>query len=165
MLSCRRFPRLQGRALTVAAAALLLAGCGGDGSTTPTTPPTTLPAPRVVFDGNWVIPKNQVQWGSFTTAQPGTLDVTIDYTLVADTIVVWLARGACDPETFLGQQCEYAATSFAGPKPREVSVTGAAPDTYTLIVWNIGPNDERIAFQVVLTATAAASLTPPKPGT
>jgi hypothetical protein len=165
MTPCRNTRTPRGRALAVAAAVLLLAGCGGDSSTTPTTtPPTTLPAPRVVLDGKWAIPRNQVQWGAFTTDQPGTLDATIDYTLATDTIVVWLARGTCDVDTFLAQQCQYAATSFAGPKPRKISVTAAAAGTYTLIVWNVGPNDERIAFQVVLTATAPASLTPPKPG-
>jgi hypothetical protein len=55
------------------------------------------------------------------------------------------------------EQCAFAATSFAGAKPRKISVTGAAAGTYTLIVGNAGPNDEAISYQVVLAPSASAA--------
>lgn len=152
----RRFLTL---AAILAAAAFLLVRCGGNSPTTPppTTPPTTLPPPEVVFNGNWHLPVNYAGGDYFTTTRPGTLDATINYTFATNQIVVWLARGRCTPNAFDAEQCDYAATSFAGSKPRKISVTGAAAGTYTLIVWNVGPDDEQIAFQVVLTSTAASS--------
>jgi len=73
-------------------------------------------------------------------------------------IIVWVARGDCTAEQFEAEQCTYAATSFTGGKPRKVSVTGAPAGTYTLIVGNLGPDDDSIAFQVVLTPTASSGV-------
>jgi hypothetical protein len=38
-----------------------------------------------------------------------------------------------------------------------VSVTGAAAGAYTLLVGNVGPDDDSIAFQVVLTPTTSST--------
>jgi hypothetical protein len=144
-----------------AAVALGLAlACGGsDGPTTPptTTPPTTLPAPSVILQGSQSIEAFYLWAWDFTTSRAGTIDITIDYTYTSNVILVWVARGTCTWEQFDAEQCTYAATSFTGGKPRKVSVTGAAAGAYTLLVGNVGPDDDSIAFQVVLTPATSAS--------
>lgn len=141
-------------------AGLLLAiACGGsDRPTTPstTTPPTTLPPPSVVLQNSYPIPAGFAYGQTFTTSRAGTLDATIDYTYATNQIVVWMARGNCTVQLFQANQCDFAATSFAGSKPRKVSVTGTSAGTFTLIVGNFGTQDESVSYQVVLTPTASA---------
>jgi len=139
---------------------LLLTACGGSSSPTTTTPTTTQPTPpppRVVLEGSLSLDVNFVNGEFFTTDRAGTLDATVDYTFASSQIVVWIARGQCSFQQFLDDQCTYAATSFAGSKPRRVSVTGASAGTYTFIVFNAGPDAEAISFQVVLTPSAGAA--------
>jgi len=146
--------------LTVAVAATLslLSACGGSSSPTAATPPTTQatpPPPIVVSQGSTAIAVDYVAGRFFTTDRAGTLDVTVDYTFADSRLIIWIARGQCTGELFIAEQCDFAATSFAGSKPRKVSVTGAAPGTYTFIAANAGPRDESISHQVVLTPTVA----------
>jgi hypothetical protein len=138
---------------------VLMLACGGsEGPTTPpaTTPPTTLPAPSVVLQRSQPIEALYLWAWDFTTSRTGTIDITVDYTYASNVILVWVARGTCTFEQFEAEQCTYAATSFTGGTPRKVSVTGATAGTYTLIVGNLGPDDDSIAFQVVLTPTASS---------
>lgn len=146
-------------AAAAAALALVIACGGGDGSpTTPvtTTPTTTLPPPSVVLQDSHSIEASWLYWWYFTTSRTGTIDATIDYTYVTNQIVVWIAKGSCPGESLAANQCDIAATSFAGSKPRKVSVTGAAAGSYTLLIGNAGPQDDSVSFQVVLTPTASA---------
>jgi hypothetical protein len=85
------------------------------------------------------------------------MDVTVDYTFADSLLLILIARGQCTAEQFSAEQCDFAATSFTGSKPRRVSVTGAAPGTYTFIVGNAGPRDESISYQIVLTPTVAGT--------
>jgi hypothetical protein len=100
---------------------------------------------------------NFVTGAFFTTDRMGTIDATVDYTFIDSRIVVWIARGRCTPEQFNANSCDFAATSFTGSKPRRVSVTAAAPGTYTFIVGNAGPRDESFSYQIVHTPTVAAA--------
>ena len=152
---------------------VLMSACGGGGGTGPTTTPTTTlpppPPPQVVLEGSFNLPVDFVTGGYFTTDRAGTIVATVDYTFATSRILVWIARGQCTFEQFSAEQCTYAATSFAGPDPRSVSVTGAAAGTYTLIVANSGPVDEAFSVQVVLTPSAASASdeavsTPSRPG-
>jgi hypothetical protein len=146
-------------AAAAAALALAIACGGGDGSpTTPvtTTPTTTLPPPSVVLQNSYPIPAYYIYGEYFTTSRTGTIDATIDYTYATNQIVVWIARGSCTADLFVANQCDYAATSFAGSKPRKVSVTGATAGTFTLLMGNFGPEDDSVSYQVVLTPTASA---------
>lgn len=140
---------------------VVLAGCGDDGSPTaaPTpTPPPTPPPPRTVLDRRNVSVRAGFAVGEFfTTDRAGTLEAVVDYTFATSTMVVWVARGQCTADQFGANQCDYAASSFVGAKPRRVSVTGAAAGTYTLIVGNGASQDESISYQVVLTPSAAAA--------
>jgi hypothetical protein len=109
-----------------------------------------------VLQNTYAIPVYYVYGEYFTTDRAGTLDATIDYTYANSQILVWIARSTCTPSLFAVDQCEYLATSFAGPKPRRVSVTGAAAGNYLLLVGNLGPQDESVSYQVVLTPTASS---------
>ncbi len=153
-----RFWITAGRVGAAAALGLALSCGGSDGPTTTptTTPPTTLPPPSVVLQDSQSIPAGYLYAWNFTTSRTGTMDITVDYTYAENTMLVWVARGTCTADQFQAEQCTYAATSFTGSKPRKVSVTGAAAGTFTLIVGNLGPKDDSIAFQVVLTPTASA---------
>jgi hypothetical protein len=157
----RSRPRPRGVHTLAAAAALsLLSACGSSTTSTTVTPPTTLatpPPPSVVAQGSVAIPLDFVAGTFFATDRAGTLDATVDYTFADSRMVVWIARGRCTADQFGAEQCDFAATSFTGPKPRRVSVTGAAPGNYTLIIGNGGPRDESISMQVVLTPTVAAA--------
>ena len=157
-----RRPNRSRFALTLAGAAALslLTACGGSSSSTSATPPTTQatpPPPVVVSQGSTALEVDFVTGTYFTTGRAGTLDATVDYTYADSFLVVWIARGQCTAELFDADQCDFAATSFTGSKPRRVSVTGAAAGTYTLIAANGGPRDESISYQVVLTPTVASA--------
>ena len=145
------------RAGAAAALGLALACGGSDGPTTPptTTPPTTLPAASVVLQDSHAIQAGYVYGWNFTTSRTGTIDVTIDYTYATNQILVWISRGTCTADQFAANQCDFAATSFTGSKPRKISVTGAASGSFSLVVANLGPDDDSIAFQVVHTPTAS----------
>ena len=93
----------------------------------------------------------------FTTDRAGTIDAMVDYTFATSPMVVWIARGQCTAGQFGAGTCDYAATSFAGARPRRVSVTNAAAGTYTLIVGNGASVDESISYQVVLSPSAAGA--------
>lgn len=139
----------------------VLSGCGGD-STTPTvvsTPAPTPPPPQTVLQGSQSLDVDFAFGQSFTTDRAGTLEAVIDYTFANSLILVWIARGQCTAEQFSAEQCNYGATSFAGAKPRRVSLTGATAGTYTLIVGNGGPQAESLSYQVVLTPSASAAST------
>ena len=143
-----------------AAGLLMLPACGGGGGPTSVTPPTTQatpPPPRVVLSGSTAIRAGFAAGAFFSTDRVGTLDATVDYTHATSQITVWIATGLCTAEQFGADQCTIATTSFAGPKPRIVTLTGAAAGNYTLIVGNGGPNDEAISVQVVLTPSAGAA--------
>jgi hypothetical protein len=155
-----RFARIAGAVGLVGALALTVS-CGGDGGpTTPvtTTPTTTLPPPpSVVLETGGPIGAGYVWAWPFTTSRAGTIDATVNYTYSTNALVVWVARGSCTSEQFVADQCVYAATSFAGPNPRKVSVTGAAAGDFIILIGNAGPEDDSVSFQVVLTPTAASA--------
>jgi len=106
----------------------------------------------------------------FTTDRVGTIEATVNYTFAASEILVWIATGQCTAELFGAERCTFATSSFSGPRPRTVTLTGAAAGTYTLVVANLGPDDEAISVQVVFTPSAGAAsgestiLAPARPG-
>jgi hypothetical protein len=151
---------------------LLMAACGGSSGPTP-VPTTTMPAPpppRVVLQGSTPLRAGFAAGAYFTTDRVGTIEATVDYTFTASQIHVWIATGQCTAELFGAEQCTFATSSFAGAKPRVLTLTGAAAGTYTLVMANLGPDDEAVSVQVVFTPSAGAAsnesrnLTPARPG-
>jgi hypothetical protein len=151
----RRMSRL--RLFSTVSCLLVLAACE---NSTPTAPGPTQAASnaRVVLEGSDSLAVDFALGRYFTTDRAGIIDATVDYKHVASEIIIWIARGQCTPEQFEADRCTYAATSFSGEKPRKVSVTGAAAGDYTLIVGNLGPDDEQVSFRTVLTATGGAAV-------
>ena len=149
-------------ASTAAALAVVftLAGCGGGSSPTaaPTPLPTpTPPPPKVVLQSSYAIELNYVYAEEFSISGAGTVDLTVDYTYSDSQIVIWLAKTPCSFEQLAADQCQFVASSFAGPKPRKVSATGLAAGRYELIIWNAGPHDEGVSYQAVFTQTSTAA--------
>lgn len=151
------------RCMLVAGFSAVLSACGG-GSNTVSAPPTPVPTPtappqRVVAERSGVaLPVDRAIYRSFDTTFPGALDATVDYTYADTRLLLWLAKGLCTPDLAQIEQCNYVATSFAGPKPRKLSATGTTAGQYTLIIGNFGPQDEAISYQVVLTPNAGAAM-------
>jgi hypothetical protein len=161
-MSNERCSRAPGFALLLGAI-VALSACGGP--TAPSSDPSPTPSPTAVqtvvmqasIDS---LPVDYVAGQYFSTSAAGTLDVTVDWTFTEDTLYVWLAKGQCTFEQFGSDACEYLTQSLAPrPKPGVLSVPGLAAGPYTLIVGNLGPRDESVSYQVVLTSTGAVRRT------
>jgi hypothetical protein len=83
--------------------------------------------------------------------------VTVDWTFAENDIDVGVFNGDCSFEQFMGSQCTLVAISASiTDKPERIS--GSAPaGTHTLFLENVGPGDETLSYQVVLTPSASAS--------
>jgi hypothetical protein len=69
-------------------------------------------------------------------------------------------KGECNWDQLFAGQCEVLASAESTTaKPEKCSVTIAAAGTYTIFLYNDGPGDGSLSFQVVLTASVAASAT------
>jgi len=139
--------------------------CGGSGSpTAPSAPvPTPAPAPvsNVISKGSSALGSKTVAPVTFTTTSVGTLDVTVDWTLAANDVDIFLARGTepCTLATFNDRSCGFMATEESTTmKPEKLRVTNLAPGAYSLYVANYGSSDESIAWQFVLTTASGASV-------
>jgi hypothetical protein len=148
------------------ALAAALAACGGSSKTPsapPPTPPPTPPPPIVVSSvTGGSLPAGFVGWVAFTTASAGALDATADWTFAANDVDIYLAQGSCDNTTVFTTSCPVLAFSESPTaKPETAHVASAPAGTYTIFVFNAGPGDESVSYQVVLTpsATGAAPLT------
>lgn len=94
----------------------------------------------------------------FTTTLAGSLEATVDWTFATNDIDVYLTQGSCDADTIGNAQCPILAFSESTTaKPEKIRVASAAAGTYILFVANVGPGDETISLQVVLTPTATGA--------
>jgi hypothetical protein len=146
---------------------LMLGACGSSSSSTPTTMPTPVPTPPppvVIQQGGGALPFDALAMVPFTTTASGTLNVTVDWTLPTNSILVILVRGACSFDQLLASQCtSISATQGTTPKPRKISLSGQAAGLYTLFIGNLGPGDESSSYQVVLNPGGGASATTREP--
>lgn len=90
----------------------------------------------------------------------GRWETTVDWTNEANTLWMWVADGVCTVEQFAKPECPDEVTcpcrfairsETATPKPRVLSIPGAAGGTRTLIVANLGPREENAQYRVMLT--------------
>jgi hypothetical protein len=158
--------RLQGRVPLLLLALGMAAGCSGKGTTGPTVVASPTPGPpvkTVVMEASIPsLPVDYVSGRYFSTTAAGTLDITVDRTFRENILLIWLARGQCTFEQFDAESCDYVTQSLGIlTKPTVLSVPAASAGTYTLIVGNIGPGDESVSYQVVLTSASAASKSVP----
>jgi hypothetical protein len=94
----------------------------------------------------------------FTTSASGTLEVRIDWTFADDHIVVYVARGACSFQQLTSDQCTLVVSSESRqPKPRVLTMPGATAANYVLWVGNLGPKEEALSYQVLLTTGGTAT--------
>jgi hypothetical protein len=146
--------------------ALVLPGCGGgSGPTTPSTPtPAPVPVRTTVVQGVGTLAAPEANGNThfgtvpFTTSSAGTVEATVDWTFPTNTVWMFIAMGSCSGQQFAnvacpdgpGCPCQFATGSEASaPKPRVLTVSNAAAGPYTLIVWNLGPREESVSYQVV----------------
>lgn len=126
----------------------------------PVTVATPTPHPSVLLDhGEGTLPARFVLIRPVATTETGAFDVTVDWTFGANDVDIYLARGNCSFDQFVADQCAIAAASESTTaKPEKIRLANQPPGTYTLIVGNVGPGQESIAYQVVFTpGTASAS--------
>jgi len=115
----------------------------------------------LVTEGNFTLPITEgiIVAGrrEFTTSSPGTLEITVDWTHATSTIDVIVTRAICTFDQLNANQCDVVSfTRGVTPKPRRVELAGQPAGAFTLVVGNLGPEDESAVFQVVLNPSGPA---------
>jgi len=145
--------RRRGAALPAVLCAAFIPACGGSSNApTPASPPTTTPAPvqTIVASGATFIGARRAVLIPFTTPATGTLDITVDWTSAANEIDIYLAQGSCTVEQW--PDCAWATWSESRDfKPERLRFLGGFAGSYVLEIGNIGPGEESVSYQVVLT--------------
>jgi hypothetical protein len=148
--------------LSCALVVALLTGCGG-GSTTPTTPSTATPCVQTtLLQGSASLPAHTADMESVTTTATGRLDVTLDWTSPASTMLFAVAQDPCSFDQLQAGTCKVLLNSSSPPKPLKGSVQSAAAGTYVLFFGNTTSAVESMSAQVVLSTgscPAVSSLT------
>jgi hypothetical protein len=158
------------RRTAVLAAGLLVAGlsaCGG--SSTPSTPSTPAPTPIPTPKPPYVV--SQLQGVSltagdagylpFSTTEAGALDATVQWTYDTNDLDVYLAKGNCNGTNTGTADCNFIAYSESTTaKPEKVHADNTGPGPYAIFVYNVGPGDETLSFQVVLSPSGTGSVPP-----
>jgi hypothetical protein len=99
-----------------------------------------------------------IKWLPFNTTQRGALEATVDWTFASNDVDVYLVQGQCDFDRLVALQCPVLAFSESTTaKPERARVADAAAGAYTIFIANIGPGEESVSFQVVLTPSGSAS--------
>ena len=147
--------------LLLASCVALLSACG-DGPTKPeidaSPSPSPTPVTEVLVEGGGALGQLMLGSLSFDTTKSGKLDVIVDWTDAANDVDVYLAKGSCSFDQFVTAQCNMMAFSESTiAKPEKISASDMTPGAYTLLVGNIGPTDESVSFQVLLTSLPGAS--------
>jgi len=146
----------------LALAILTLPSCGGGAkSTTPTPTPTALPGTNrsVLTHGTRAIraPDSQFTYFTlidFTTPISGRLEVSVDWTYPTSDVWIFVSSAVCTAEQFQacpGVRCTcpfLASSQTPTPKPQLFTVASVPPGSRSLFVWNRGPHDESIVYDV-----------------
>lgn len=133
-------------------------GGGGSPTVTPTPTPTPTPLPPVVVAQRtgFALQARYIGWLPFPTSRAGQLDATVDWTSAANNLNVYLVKGECTYDQLDAGQCEVLAASEGNAKPETLRYQSATASSYTIFIHNLGPGDESISFQVVLSASLTA---------
>jgi hypothetical protein len=160
------------QAIVLLAAVMALPACGGSDRIVDPPPPPPPPAPvrTVLGSGSTALAVEEFVVVSFATTAAGALDATVDWTFASNLLLMYITQGDCTVEQFAEDVCPddpacacRIAVRSENPfvKPRVLSLASAAAGPYTLIVWNLGPEDESISFQVGLTRSVAGGFDGP----
>ena len=145
--------------------ALMLAGCGSDSAspTAPTPVPTPTPAPAptkslIAEGGMPSLSPFFIDDAPFTTSTTGDLEIRVQWKSAANHIVVYVARGECPFEELVAEKCNIVVFSESTtPKPRVLTVPGAAAANCVLWIGNLGPREDSPTYTVFLTTGGSAS--------
>ena len=135
--------------------ASLLPGCGGSSGST-SSPGSSTPCTQTVVlqDSATGLGSFQVAYLEFVTATTGRLDVTVDWTIAASPIAVYVVRGECTLDQLNARTCDFVIRQEAMnvPKPHVFSAADVAAGTFDLILGSIGDEDESLSAQVVVSS-------------
>jgi hypothetical protein len=145
--------------------ALSWPGCGGsDKVTAPPTTAATAPAPvrSLVTKGVATMqgPDGEFTYFlaiPFTTVIPGTVDVVVDWTYPENTIWLFVSSNVCTAQQFQkcpGAACEcgfLVSSQATSPKPRSLNIPSTPAGARSLFIWNLGPREESVDYQVHIT--------------
>jgi hypothetical protein len=140
-----------------------LPGCGGSSSVTgPSNPTPAPPVQTVVQQGTFqLVSLSRAQAAGlpadaarseFTLATGGKLDVIVDWTFASDPVGFGVYQGSCTFALFYADSCNQVGLAQASTnKPARVTLNNAAAGGYTVVVTNLGANDESGSYQILLT--------------
>lgn len=156
------------RTLLLGSFVALLSGCGSDGPTKPKVDSSPTPPPPVtdvIREGSGSLGVLMLGSLSFNSPRAGKIDVIVDWTYTTNDVDVYLAKGSCTFDQFIGRQCNVVAFSESTiAKPERITAANAGAGDYTLLIGNVGPTEESLSFQVLLTSTPGASSSAAKAG-
>jgi hypothetical protein len=141
------------------------AGCGG-GTTNPDPGPVPTPTSvatctqTVVDSGNGSTSARTFYYKDFSFPDSARLDLTVDWTLPASPIGVYLvSANTCNSaEEFNARSCSFLLRSEpSSVKPRKLSLANAAAGNYRWIIANFNSDTESVSYQVVMSKGAACA--------
>ena len=154
----------------VICAAALLASCGNDAGSGPTTV-SQGPTARTIAQDTRLIgaPVDDTVYFvviPVTESASGRWEATVDWKAATNELWMWVADGACSAEKFAQPECPFETacpcqfavrSETATPKPRVLTIPSASGGTRNLIVVNLGPGEESVSYTVKLSSTSLQS--------
>ena len=148
------------------ALALGLSGCGSDSSMSNTVVPSAPPTPRppmLVDQFSGPMTLEEVKFRPFNVPATGVLEVTLDWTLRSNEILVLVTQGQCTEDDLLKDKCTFLAggdSLDSTAKPMKLRGAVNTPGLFTVLIGNAGPENDSISYQAVLLPSTASSTSP-----
>jgi hypothetical protein len=138
------------RALCLCAAAAAAFGCGGENNPLgPHLENVVVFRHEAAFSG---LGRFAVFVTDFAAPEPGTLRVTVDWTLSTNDLDLVLSNPACDTVALAAGICKVLGSDQGNGKPAGLSLVTTAT-AYRLFVVNRGPESESGTVEATLTQT------------
>lgn len=141
------------RRVMVATVLTATVGCGGA-----STSPSPTPAPSTdLFTGTMSIAADDFVVAPFTLDTRSSLQLRLDWSVIAHDLDGFLIRGACSRDDVLSAKpaCTMDAALVAAgtgtTKPEIFSTTALDPGPYTLLIVNRGAGSDTCTFRVTKT--------------
>src|SRR5262249_15063079 len=113
-----------------------------------------------VFQGAGSFPPNVLDAEHVTTASPGRLDVTLDWTFANSTIGLYVVPGgSCDLDAFKHDACNFLMRVEGSAKPRKGSLANLAAGNYDVLIAYVGSQQESMSLQVILSSSSCPAIT------